>query len=75
VLGPDERLPAQAVLRGMLAPLDDPGGPPRRIAVGRAADLVLLDRPLTDALRAPHARHVRATLIAGRLVYCADGPA
>ncbi|MER5754571.1 amidohydrolase family protein [Streptomyces sp. NPDC002088] len=75
VLGPHERLPARTVLRGMLAPLDDPGGPPRRIAVGSAADLVLLDRPLTDALRAPHARHVRATLIAGRLVYCADGPA
>ncbi|MET9387595.1 amidohydrolase family protein [Streptomyces sp. NPDC002928] len=75
VPGPHERLPARTVLRGMLAPLDDPGGPPRRIAVGSAADLVLLDRPLTDALRAPHARHVRATLIAGRLVYCADGPA
>ncbi|WP_326818599.1 amidohydrolase family protein [Streptomyces sp. NBC_01762] len=74
VLGPDERLPARDVLRGMLAPLDDPGGPPRRIAVGSAADLVLLDRPLTDALRSPHARHVRATLIAGQLVYCTDGP-
>lgn len=75
VLGPHERLPARTVLRGMLAPLDDPGGRPRRIAVGRAADLVLLDRPLTDALRTPQARQVRATLIAGRLVYSADGSA
>ncbi|MFJ9127771.1 amidohydrolase family protein [Streptomyces sp. NPDC102340] len=74
VLGPGERLPARAVLRGMLAPLDDPGGPPRRTEVGSVADLVLLDRPLADALRAPHARQVRATFIAGRLVYSADGP-
>lgn len=71
VLGPGERLPARTVLRGMLAPLDDPGGPPRRIAVGHVADLVLLDRPLADVLRAPHARHVRATFVAGRQVYSA----
>ncbi|KOU58924.1 hypothetical protein ADK57_35060 [Streptomyces sp. MMG1533] len=69
VLGPGERVPAGAVLRGMLSPLHDAGGPPREIAVGGPADLVLLDRPLADALRAPDARHVRATLIDGRIVH------
>ncbi|WP_411147710.1 amidohydrolase family protein [Streptomyces sp. A30] len=69
VLGAGERVPARTVLRGMLSPLHDPGGPPREIAVGEPADLVLLDRPLTDALRAPDAGHVRATLIEGRIVY------
>jgi len=69
VLGPGERVPTRTVLRGLLSPLHDPGGPPRVIAVGEPADLVLLDRPLADALRSPDAGHVRATLIDGRIVH------
>lgn len=69
VLGADERVPVEVALRGMLSPLDDPGGPARRVAVGRPADLVLLDRPLGEALRAPDAGHVRATFIEGRIVH------
>jgi len=65
----DEQVPARVALRGMLSPLTDPGGPPRRIAPGAPADLVLLDRPLTEALRHPDARHVRATIIKGRLTH------
>ncbi|MES5817723.1 amidohydrolase family protein [Streptomyces sp. RG80] len=69
VLGPGERVPADVVLSGLLSPLHDPGGLPRRVEPGRPADLVLLDRPLGEALSAPDAGHVRATLIAGRVVY------
>ncbi|MFC8517188.1 amidohydrolase family protein [Streptomyces sp. NPDC057257] len=69
VLGPDERVPAETVLRGLLSSLDDPGGAARRIVEGGAADLVLLDRPLAEALRAPDAGQVRGTFIGGRVVY------
>ncbi|MFJ4782001.1 amidohydrolase family protein [Streptomyces sp. NPDC088794] len=69
VLGPAERVAAATVLHGMLSPLHDPGGPPRRIAEGDPADLVLLDRPLADALHSPDAGQVRATFIEGRVVY------
>lgn len=69
VLGADERVPVEVALRGMLSPLDDPGGPARRVAVGRPADLVLLDRPLREALRAPDAGHVRVTFVEGRIVH------
>ena len=40
----------------------------RRVAVGAAADLCLLDRPLAEQLRAPTADAVVATLVAGRVV-------
>ncbi|MEU6372603.1 amidohydrolase family protein [Streptomyces sp. NPDC046909] len=69
VLGPDERVAAATVLDGLLSALHDPGGPPRQVAPGLPADLVLLDRPLGEALRAPDAGQVRATLIAGRVVH------
>jgi predicted amidohydrolase YtcJ len=59
--------PAQA-LAGYLGSLGDPGGTPRRVRVGTAADLVVLDRPLTDALEAPSCDAVRLTLIGGRVV-------
>lgn len=72
VLGPRERVPATTVLRGLLSPLHDPGGPPRRIIAGAPADLVLLDRPLADALRLPDAGCVRATLVGGEFVYTAE---
>ncbi|TAJ72133.1 MAG: amidohydrolase [Phenylobacterium sp.] len=69
VLGAGERLdPARA----LSLYLDDPaaaGRAPRRIAVGAAADLCLLDAPLADVLAAPDAGRVRATLVAGRLVH------
>ncbi|MGI5460308.1 amidohydrolase family protein [Streptomyces sp. CA-249302] len=69
VLGPEERVPAETVLRGLLCPLHDPGGPARRIVEGASADLVLLDRPLGEVLRAPDAGQVRGTFIGGRVVY------
>lgn len=69
VVGADERIGAGAALDAYLAPPDDPGGPPRRVAPGGTADLVLLDRPLSEALTPPDAGCVRATLIGGRIVH------
>lgn len=60
---PQERVPAATVLEGYLR---DGDLRPRSIAVGSAADLVLLHLPLAQALRAPDRSLVRATWIAGR---------
>ncbi len=67
VLGADEAVPTATAL-GML--LGEPGAPqrPRRVEVGATADLCLLDRPLSEQLRAPSADAVVATLVAGRVV-------
>ncbi|WP_328875459.1 amidohydrolase family protein [Streptomyces sp. NBC_00287] len=40
VLGIEERVPAEVTLRGLLSPLDDPGGPARRVGWG--------DRPISS---------------------------
>lgn len=72
-LGPAERVPVARVLCGMLSRPADPGGPPRRVATGVRADLVLLHTPLDEALRAPDSALVRATFVAGRAVYGAAG--
>ncbi|MGW4481706.1 amidohydrolase family protein [Rhodococcus triatomae] len=61
VVGADERITAAAALDGYLTPATDPGGRPRRVRVGAAADLVLLHCPLTVALAAPSADTVRHT--------------
>ena len=66
VLGPGERLLPRAALDLYLAPLESPGGPPRRVAAGVDADLVLLDVPLRDALHEPSAGHVEITFRAGQ---------
>ena len=65
VTGPDERLTPKAVLAAYLAPSNDPGGPPRRIVIGAPADLVLLNRPLDQALAELPRNPVRTTLMAG----------
>lgn len=61
VVGAGERLTAAEALDGYLAPATDPGGAPRRVAVGAAADLVLLHGPLADVLATPSADAVRLT--------------
>ena len=69
VLGGGETItPAQA-LALFLAPLDDPGGPSRRVRPGAPADLCLLDRPLAEHLSQPLAAAVRLTLHAGRVTH------
>jgi len=62
-LGPAERLTAREALDRYL--VAEPGGPPRRIVPGAPADLVLLQDPLTEALRRPTAEQVRAVWIGG----------
>lgn len=69
LLGADERIDAR---RALSLYLDDPAAPgrgSRRVAVGAPADLCLLDAPLREVLATPDASHVRATLIAGRVVH------
>jgi predicted amidohydrolase YtcJ len=67
-INPAEAVSVATALAGYLSPPDDPGGPPRRVAVGEPADLVLLDVTLAAALREPDARHVRNTIIGGIIV-------
>jgi predicted amidohydrolase YtcJ len=68
-LGLSERVAASTALCLYLADAASPGGPTRRVAVGAAADLCLLDAPLDAVLMAPCASRVRATIIDGRLRY------
>jgi predicted amidohydrolase YtcJ len=64
VANPRERVPVETALAGLLSPLTDPGGPPRRVAAGAIADLVLLEVPLADALQEPSCDLVRLVLSA-----------
>lgn len=67
-LSPEESVaPAEALAGYLSAPLD-PGGRPRQVAPGAPADLVLLTRPLTEALLDPHADLVRSTWVGGRRI-------
>jgi predicted amidohydrolase YtcJ len=74
VLGADERVTPAEALALYLGVADDPGGPSRRVAVGGAADLCLLDAPLAEVLAAPDAERVRATIIEGRITHAAPAP-
>jgi predicted amidohydrolase YtcJ len=65
VLGEGERVPPEVALRMFLTSPDDPGGAPRRIAVGGPADLCLLHVPLAEALRSPSSTNVRHTWFGG----------
>jgi predicted amidohydrolase YtcJ len=69
IVGPQEAVDARTTLAGMLSSLLDPGGGPRRVAVGEPADLVLLDRPIARVLAEPHRDLVRITVIEGRIVH------
>jgi predicted amidohydrolase YtcJ len=48
------------------------GGPARRVERGAAADLIVLDRPLDDALEVLDPGCVRATIIGGEAVHDAE---
>lgn len=65
VIGGDEALDPGAALDLFLSPLEAPGAPARRIAVGAPADLCLLDRDHAAALAAPGTVRVQLTLAAG----------
>jgi predicted amidohydrolase YtcJ len=69
VLGAGEAVDPRTALGLWLGPADDPGGPPRQVAAGQPADLVLVDRPLADLLADPTRDAVVATIVAGRVVH------
>jgi predicted amidohydrolase YtcJ len=69
IVGPEETVDPATALAGYLAPLHNPGGPPRTITPGAPADLVLLDRPLADLYPHPDSDAVRTTLIRGEIVH------
>jgi len=72
LLGAEERLAPERALELFLGPPEAPGGPPRTVAPGAPADLVLLDRPWAEARGAPCRDHVAATWRGGRLLFRAD---
>ena len=67
VLGAGERIGARRALDLFLGTPLGPGGQPRRVAPGMAADLCLLDAPLDAVLAEPSAERVRATVVGGHL--------
>jgi predicted amidohydrolase YtcJ len=69
VVAPAERLDAAAALAAYLAPTGDPGGPPRTIAAGAGADLVLVDGLPADVLDTPSADRVRVVAVGGRVAH------
>ncbi len=68
-VGADRGLESAAALALFLGPLEQPGGPARRIAPGAPADLCLLDVPLDVALAAPSSRHVAMTIAGGERTF------
>jgi predicted amidohydrolase YtcJ len=66
-LGLREAVSPERALALFLTPPETPGGTPRRVEVGAAADLCLLDAPLSSVLEAPSAAHVALTVIGGQL--------
>ncbi len=68
-VGRRECVPAREALRGYLSRPQNPGGAARTVSVGAAADLCLLDRPMSTALQDIGAVQVCQTFIGGELVY------
>jgi predicted amidohydrolase YtcJ len=68
-VGAQERLTAMRALQLFLGDAMLPGGPPRQVTPSQPADLCLLDCPLDVALAEPSRDHVRATVVAGQVVF------
>jgi predicted amidohydrolase YtcJ len=64
-LGPTERVSPERALALYSGPLDDPGGPPRRVVAGQPADLCLLTERWAVARQELDAGLVRATFCDG----------
>ena len=67
-VGPHERIGARAAMDLFLSSPESPGGPVRRVAIGHAADLCVLDRPLAAALGSLQPSVV-VTMVGGRIVH------
>jgi len=68
VIGEDETLTPERALELFLTPLDEPGGNPRRVAVGTAADFCILDHPWQAARERLQAGLVAATVRGAKLL-------
>jgi predicted amidohydrolase YtcJ len=68
-LAPEEALSPERALALFTTHPSDPGGPPRAVAEGAAADLCLLDAPWREVRRALSSRHVRASFRAGEVIH------
>ncbi len=64
-LGPEERLGPEAARDLYLGPLEDPGGPARRVEPGAPADLCLLSVPWRTARADLSGANVRSTYVGG----------
>lgn len=72
VAGSGEAITFARALDAYLAPLGDPGGPPRRVRPGWPADLAVLRAPLA---RVPGLAHpVRAVLVGGTIRWARPWP-
>jgi predicted amidohydrolase YtcJ len=69
LLGGDERLTPEQALALFTARAAAPGAVPRAVAPGAPADLCVLERRWADARRALDGVRVRATVVAGRVVW------
>lgn len=69
VVGRGESVSPRRALQLFLGSPHDPGGPPRTIAPGAAADLCLLASPLSAALERLAADAVIATICSGAVVH------
>ena len=66
-LGPREALSPEQALALFTTPLETPGGEPRRVAVGAAADLCLMNAPWRRIRCRMAAEDVAATIVGGQL--------
>ncbi|MFQ5418491.1 MAG: amidohydrolase family protein [Myxococcota bacterium] len=69
LLGGDERLSPEQALALFTSPAADPGGPPRRVAVGSPADLCLLACRWSEARQTLASDLVAATLVRANVVW------
>ena len=65
VISPQEKISAVQARDLFLSPLDDPGGKPRRVSEGMAADLCLLHEPWGEVARSMPENPVRTVWIRG----------
>jgi len=68
-LGPHESLTPERALSLFTTPAHSPGGAPRRVEVGAAADLCLLDRAWSRAREELTSALVQRTLVGGRTIW------
>lgn len=73
-IGPAEALAPERALALFTTRPEEPGGTPRQVAIGRPADLCLLDRSWKHARRDLDARQVRATFCRGERINTGESP-